>query len=153
MGPYQRIMLLRGIKQIKAQQPLMEIKHLDPWLGNHQAKFNQVETLLKVPRIKTIRFQKSRIVKEIIKKREKEKMPNLNSLTFISLVKVAQKSSKDKALKMTLKMVSMIQKRSYIKKTKRDRIILKQELQINMKTFRIKREVLNKPLQINNNKF
>ena len=94
MGLYQR-MLLRVIKQSKARQPLTEIKHLDLWLGNHQAKFNQVVTLLKVLRIRTISLQRSRIVKEI-KKRETQKIPNLNSLTFISLVKVAQKSSKDK---------------------------------------------------------
>jgi|TARA_B110000305_G_C19444773_1_gene644122 hypothetical protein len=152
MGPYQRIMLLRGIKPSKAQQPLKEIKRLGPWLENHQAKFNQVETLLKVLRIRTTRHQRSRIVKEI-KKRKWEKIPHLNSLTFISLVKVALRSSKVKALKTTLRMVSMIQKRLSIKKIKRvDRIILKQEHQINMKTFN-RREVPNNPLLINNNKF
>ena len=151
MGPYLSLMLLRGIKQSKAQQPLMEIKHLDPWLGNRQAKFNQVVTLLKVLRSRTIRLQRSKIVKGI-KKRETQKIPNLNSLTFINLVRVALKSSKDKAWKMTLKMVSMIQKRSSIKKVKAVRIVLKQEHQINMKTFS-RREVRNNPLLINNNKF
>lgn len=151
MVPCQIIMVHKVTKQFRDRQQQTEIKHRDPWLGNHQVKFNLVVTPLRALKIKTIRLQRSKIVKGVQKK-ERPKIQNLNSLTFISRVKVAPKSLKDKVSKMTPKMASMIQKRLSIRKIKQVLIILKPEHQTNMKTSN-RREAVNSPSIISNNKY
>lgn len=133
MGRCQIRMVPEIIKLFRVRLPQMETRPEDPWLGNHLAKSPQVETPLKVLRIKMKRVPRSKIAKE--KRIGTIKTPNLNSLTFINQVRAARKSWRDRVSKMILKMVLMIQKRLSIRRTKPDSIILKREHPISMMIF------------------